>query len=174
MEFEKLINERYSCRSYDSSKDVSDEIILKILEDTNLSPSACNGQPYYFTVCNGEKAKEIAKETTKMGMNKFAMDAPALIVVSEKPYVRSALVGSKIKNNDYRSMDIGIATAYLTLSAANYGVSTCILGWFEEEKIKEILNIKDRVRLVILLGYPKDDKKPVKKRKKLDEITNIG
>lgn len=173
MEFEKLINERYSCRNFDNTKEVSDEIIKKIIEAARLSPSACNGQPYFFTALKGDMAKEVAKATTKMGMNKFSLDAPCLIVVSEKPYVKSALLGSKLKNNDYRSIDIGIATAHLTLAAANEGVDSCILGWFEEDKVQQILGIKDRVRLVILLGYAKEDVKVNKKRKTIEEISNL-
>ena len=61
MEFNKLINLRESCRSFDPQKEVSDEIIKNIIESARLSPSACNGQPYFFTVCKGDKAKEIAK-----------------------------------------------------------------------------------------------------------------
>ena len=173
MEFNKLINLRESCRSFDPQKEVSDEIIKNIIESARLSPSACNGQPYFFTVCKGDKAKEIAKATTKMGMNKFANDAPSLIVISEKPYVKSAAMGAKIKNNDYRSIDIGIATAYLTLEATNQGVSTCILGWFEEKEIQKLLGIEDRIRLVILLGYPKDENIREKKRKQISELSNI-
>ena len=161
MEFNKLINLRESCRSFDPQKEVSDEIIKNIIESARLSPSACNGQPYFFTVCKGDKAKEIAN------------DAPSLIVISEKPYVKSAAMGAKIKNNDFRSIDIGIATAYLTLEATNQGVSTCILGWLEEKEIQKLLGIEDRIRLVILLGYPKDEKIREKKRKQISELSNI-
>lgn len=173
MEFSQLINLRESCRNFDSSKDITNEQIEKMINSAILAPSACNGQPYYFTVCKGEEAKKVAKATTKMGMNKFALDAPCLIVISEKPYVKSAALGAKIKNNDYRSIDIGITTAYLTLEATNQGLSTCILGWLEEGEIKKILNIEERIRLVIAVGYPKDDKIREKKRKTIEEISNL-
>lgn len=39
---------------------------------------SCNGQPYHFTVCKGETAKEVAHATMKMGMNKFADQAPVI------------------------------------------------------------------------------------------------
>ncbi len=173
MEFDKLINLRESCRNFDSSKDVEDEKIRKIIESSNLSPSACNGQPYFFSALKGDMAKQVEKACSTLGMNKFALDAPALIVISEKPYVKSAGVGAKVKNNDYRSIDIGIATAFMTLEAQNQGVSSCILGWFDEEKIQKILDIKERIRLVVLLGYSKDEKPRDKKRKSIDEISNI-
>ena len=71
MNFLEIAKTRQSCRIYDSTKQVEDEKIKAILESAVLSPSACNSQPYHFTVCKGEKAKEVAKATQSMGMNKF-------------------------------------------------------------------------------------------------------
>ena len=99
-----------------------------VLQSARLAPSACNGQPYHITVCKGETAKKVAKATQKMGMNKFSTNAPVLLVLSEMPYVASAAFGARVKKNDYRSIDIGIVTAYLTAEATAQGISTCILG----------------------------------------------
>ena len=118
---------------------------------------ACNGQPYKITVCKGETAKEVALATRGMGgMNKFAVQAPVMLVISEMPYVKSAALGAKVKNNDYRSIDIGIVTAYLTAEATAQGLSTCILGWLDDTKIREICDLEHPVRLVITLGYAKE------------------
>ena len=104
-------------------------------------------------------------------MNRFASDAPVLLVISEKPYVKSAALGAKLKKNDYRSIDIGILSAYITAEAAAQGLGTCILGWFDDEKIRKICKLDEAVRLVITLGYPKeDDKLREKKRKDEDEL----
>ena len=104
-------------------------------------------------------------------MNKFAKDAPILLVISEEDYVASAAFGAKVKKNDYRSIDIGILAAYLTSEAADIGLGTCILGWFDDEKIRAICSLDKPVRLVITLGYPKaDEKNREKKRKNIDEL----
>ena len=169
MNFMEIANRRQSCRSYDPCRVVEQEKIEAVLEAARLAPSACNGQPYHFTVCRGDAAKQAAALCTGMGMNKFAADAPVLIVVSEMPYVKSAAFGAKAKNNDYRSMDIGIATAYLTAEAAAQGLGTCILGWFDDEKLRKLCNLQYPVRLVITLGYPADTNRP-KKRKDLTEL----
>lgn len=175
MNFFELINKRESCRSYDESREVEAEKLQKVMEAAMLSPSACNGQPYHFTVCQGEMAKEVAKATQSLGLNKFATQAPVMIVISEKPYVKSAAMGSKVSKNDYRSMDIGIATAYLTAAATEMGLSTCILGWLDGEKISKLCNLDGTVRLVICLGYAKDNKLREKKRKSMEElVTYIG
>ena len=170
MNFTEIALRRQSCRAYDESRFVEREKLDAILEAARLAPSACNGQPYHFTVCKGDIAKEVAKTTQGMGMNKFATQAPVLIVVSEMPYVKSAALGAKVKGNDYRSMDIGIATAYLTAEAAARGLGTCILGWFDDEKVRKICGIEHPVRLVITLGYPADDTIRPKKRKDITEL----
>ena len=86
--------------------------------------------------------------------------------------MKTAAVGSKLKKNDYRSIDIGIASAYLTAEATAQGLGTCILGWLDSDKIQEICDLKYPVRLVITVGYPKDDDKlRDKKRKSLDELS---
>ena len=90
MNFMEIANVRQSCRSYDPCRVVEKEKIEAVLEAARLSPSACNGQPYHFTVCRGDEAKAVAALTTGLGMNKFAAQAPVLIVISEKPYVKSA------------------------------------------------------------------------------------
>ena len=171
MNFTKIAQNRQSCRNYDEERPVEPEKLQAIMESTRLAPSACNGQPYHFTICQGDLAKEVAKATMGMGMNKFASQAPVLIVVSEESYVKSAALGAKVKKNDYRSMDIGIAVAYLTAEAAAQGLSTCILGWLDDEKLRQLCNLKHPVRLVITLGYAKEgDKLRDKKRKDLDDL----
>ena len=169
MNFNEIALARYSCRSYDSVRPIEEEKIQAILEAGRLAPSACNGQPYHFTVCRGETAKAVAAATQGMGMNKFASQAPVLIVVSEMPYVKSAALGAKLKGNDYRSIDIGIATAYLTAEATAQGLGTCILGWLDDKKIREICGLEHPVRLVITVGYPADSLRP-KKRKDMEEL----
>ena len=171
MNFTEIAETRQSCRSYDATRTVEQEKLDRILETARLSPSACNGQPYYITVCKGETAKKVAKATQGMGMNKFASGAPILLVISEMPYVKTAALGAKVKKNDYRSIDIGILSAYITAEATAQGLSTCILGWLEDGEIRKICGLDGAVRLVITLGYAaSDDKLRTKKRKELADL----
>lgn len=174
MNFTEIAENRQSCRSYDSARIVEKDKLDRILAAARLSPSACNGQPYQITVCKGETAKKVAKATQKMGMNKFATDAPVLIVLSEMPYVASAALGAKVKKNDYRSIDIGILAAYITAEATAQGLGTCILGWLEDAQIREICGLDGAVRLVITLGYALEaEKLRTKKRKDIAELVKI-
>ena len=171
MNFMEIARSRQSCRAYDPDRQVEQEKLDAILEAVRLAPSACNGQPYHLTVCRGETATAVAKATMGMGLNKFATQAPVLIVISEEPYVKSAALGAKVKGNDYRSIDIGIAAAYLTAEAAAQGLGTCILGWLDDEKIRTFCGLSRPVRLVITLGYAADTQRE-KKRKDIDALVS--
>jgi nitroreductase len=174
MNFTEIAENRQSCRSYDPARGVEQEKLDAILNAARLAPSACNGQPYHITVCCGEAAARVAQATQGMGMNKFAGEAPVMLVISEIPYVATAALGAKVKKNDYRSIDIGIVAAYLTAEATARGLGTCILGWLDSERIQEICRIEGAVRLVITLGYPKEgDPLRTKKRKDMEELVTV-
>ena len=171
MDFTTIAQTRQSTRAYDPARAVEPEKLTAILESARLSPSACNGQPYLVTVCKGEVAKKVAKATQGMGMNKFATDAPVLLVISEEPYVATAALGAKVKGNDYRSIDIGILSAYITAEATAQGLGTCILGWLEDKEIREVCGLTGTVRLVITLGYAAEgDPLRPKKRKEEEKL----
>ncbi len=175
MDFLEIAHARQSCRSYAENRPVEPEKLTKVLEAARLAPSACNGQPYTLTVCTGEKAKEVALLTRGVGgLNKFAVQAPVCIVISEGAYCKTAALGAKLKGNDYRSIDIGIVTAYLTAEATAQGLSTCILGWLDGDKLREFCGTQGTARLVITLGYAKDDDKlRTKKRKEIGEFVQF-
>lgn len=171
MSFLEIAHARQSCRKYDPNRPVEAEKIQAMLEAVRLAPSACNSQPYHLTVCRGATAKAVAKATMGMGLNGFADQAPVLIVLSEMPYNKTAALGAKMKGNDYRSIDIGIAAAYLTAEAEAQGLGTCILGWLDDKKIREICGLEHPIRLVVTVGYAVDTPRN-KKRKSLDELVS--
>ena len=173
MDFLKIAEKRQSCRKYDSQREVEAEKLERILKAAQLSPSACNGQPYHITICKGETAKKVAKATQGMGINAFAPEAPILMVISEEPYVKTAALGAKLKGIDYRSIDMGILAAYITAQAESEGLATCILGWLDSDKIQEICSLPAPAKLVITLGYAAEgDKFREKKRKALNELVS--
>ena len=174
MNFSEIANTRQSCRSYDPTREVESEKLDRILSIASLSPSACNSQPYRVTVCKGEAAKKVAKATQGMGMNKFATNAPVMLVISEEPYNPTAALGARMKKNDFRSIDIGILTAYITAAACDEGLDTCILGWLDDAEIREICSLEETVRLVVALGYAAEGY-PLreKKRKSADKLFQV-
>ncbi len=160
---------RQSDRKY-SSKKVEEEKILSCLEAGRLSPSACNSQPWSFVVIDQEPVLQQAqKRIATMGMNRFVKQVPVLIaIVLEKPNF-TASIGSVIKDKEYPLLDIGIATNNICMQATELGLGSCILGWFDEKGLKQLLDVPEskRIPLVIALGYPttvtrKKIRKPMK------------
>ncbi len=172
--FLELAKARQSVRSY-SDKPVETDKIERCLEASRLAPSACNSQSWKFIVVNNSELKNAladAAEDRILSMNHFTKQAPVhIVVIREKPNITSRL-GGIIRNKTYTLIDLGIATEHFCLQAVSEGLGTCILGWFNEKKVKELLNIpkNKRAELIITLGYPASDEIREKKRKALEEI----
>lgn len=171
MDFSSLIKSRQSQRQY-TEQSVAREDIMRCIEAAHVAPSACNAQPWKFIVVDQPELKNaVAEATVGLGMNKFCVQAPVMVVmVLEKPNFTSK-VGSVLKNKEYSLMDIGIAATHFCLQATALGLSTCMIGWFDEKKIKKMLHVpkNKRLPLLITLGYPKGDFRP-KVRKDLSAI----
>lgn len=178
MPFIDLVKHRRSVRKY-SSNPVAKELIEQCIEAARLSPSACNAQPWKFIVVDDALLKDkVAKETYGVldSFNKFTQQAPVIIViVSENPNVTSRM-GTFIKKIEFPLIDIGIAAEHFCLQATELGLGTCMIGWFNEKSIKELLKIpkQRKVALVITLGYPIEDKIIPKKRKDLSTICSFN
>ena len=127
MDYKKMTETRQSCRAFDPVRTPDRAVLTQVLEAARLAPSACNSQPYHFYVAVDGTARAVGAATQSLGMNKFAGDCPAFIVVAEQPYNRSAAVGAKLKDQDYRAADIGLAVSQLVYRAHELGLSTCIL-----------------------------------------------
>lgn len=156
--FLELAKSRRSIRFY-NKRDLPRRELELCVEAARQSPSACNSQPWKFIIVDDPKVKKSVAETLSSkpySMNTFASEAAAYIVMVSESMKFSAWAGSKLLNMDYKRIDIGIACAHLVLQAQELGIGSCILGWFNEGKLKKILNIprSKRIELVISMGYP--------------------
>jgi len=176
MDFFDLIARRESCRDF-SPAPVEREKLIKILEAGIIAPSACNSQPWSFTVVTKKDvALPLAKTLQNVGFNKFADECPAFIVVCEEKAVLASRLSCVLDSQHYAQIDIGIVTAHMALAATAQGLSTCIIGSFDEKALKELLNIPEdkRVRTVLAVGYAREEKEPrAKKRKALEEVARF-
>ena len=109
-------------------------------------------------------------------MNHFTKQAPILVVVVREKANLESGAGQIIKDKAYPLIDIGIAVEHFCLQAVEEGLGTCIMGWFKERKVKELLHIPKnrRAELIITLGYPAYDKTREKKRKALGDISSFN
>lgn len=171
-----MVAARQSDRAYDTERPVEPEKIQRILEATRLSPSACNGQPWHFIVITNPQLREdIARSMAGLGLNKWAIQAPVLILIVEEATKTTSLLGGLVKHNHYPHIDLGIAAAHLTLAAEAEGLGSCMIGYFDEKKIKKMVGIPrhKRLPLIITLGYAAKEKRS-KKRKGFDEIVSYN
>ena len=173
LEMEQLFLSRQSCRSFDRERVPDSETLKKIAEMSMLAPSACNSQPWGLIVTNKkETVKAIAATTHGLGLNKFADDCTAFTVITETIPCRTESAAAKLTGRDFVGNDLGLMCAHLVIAAEAAGISTCILGNFNEKKLKELLDIpeKHKVCLVVAMGYAKaDDVIRTKKRKDVSE-----
>lgn len=164
-----VVKKRYSCRKY-IEKEIEKQRIYECIETARLAPSACNSQPWMFYVVLDEtKRKEMVKLTQP-----FTKHAAFIVIEEKKPNVSEKIVNA-IKHQDFTKTDIGIACSYLSLQASELGLGTCMIGYFNEDKIKQLLGInnKSRLRLIISIGYPDEQEKHKVNRKHIDEIMKI-
>ncbi len=173
MEFSELILKRQSDRKY-APQAVPREHILQCLEAARLAPSACNSQPWKFIVVDDpEKLRYMSDAAIGLGMNKFTATVPVMVAVVQENMNMEARAGALVKNKDYSMIDLGIAVENFCLQAADLGLGTCIIGWFDEPKIKKILGVPKarRIQVLISLGYP-DGPTRNKVRKPLEDMSS--
>ena len=173
MNLSELALRRESCRAYQKSATVAQEDLLDMLRTTILAPTASNRQSWRFYLCEGETAARVAECCMAVpGVNTWAPDCAAFIVIS------STVRASRVKDgppHDFPTADAGIASAYLTLAAAEKGLGTCIIGSFDEEAVKTLLHVEAerRVHLIIAVGVPAQPPKMKKDRLPFDELVKV-
>jgi len=169
-----IIRSRRSIRKY-SSRPVEKEKIIKMAEAARLAPSTSNGQPWrFFAVEDSDNLKAVVSSLGKI--NSWAKTAPLIIIgcsirVSAVHYMADMLKGVK-----YYMIDLGIAMEHMVLVAAEMDLSTCWVGWFDERKIKKILDIPSgwKVVSVLTVGYAAGGLKPrAKKTLPIEEILSF-
>lgn len=157
--FNKLICERQSCRDF-NDKHLDKEVLLEIARQSLLAPSACNSQPWKMYLVSSCDKVELVKEALQyQGHNLFTAKAQAFIVVAETGAKLKSFVGGKFNSDYFVKYDIGELVAYITLTAASMGVSSCILGWMDNEKLRTAVKLPDdeTCSIVVALGYSDAD-----------------
>jgi nitroreductase len=154
MDFNEVILSRKSIRSF-SSEVIPDEILHEMFVASQVAPSFQNRQCWrYIVVKDVEKRKELALKSGFIGkINFFIKDAPVIIVACAD----TSKSGS-VNQQDYYLVDVAISFQQMMLTAWNNGVGSCWLAAFNENSVKKILGIPDKVRVVAMspFGYPKE------------------
>ena len=172
MKFDQILESRRSTRSFDA-RSVKDKDLIAIIEAARVAPSACNSQTWRFIAITGrEIIKKICNEAMRPVIpNRWLEQAPLVIVGCSQLDVISNRIGTGVTGIEYYQIDLGIAMEHMVLKATELGLGTCWIGWFKENKLKEILEIPKRIKdsAMLAIGYPKDantkkrERKPIKK-----------
>lgn len=179
MPIKELILTRQSVRRY-AETPVEPEKLNQCLEAARLAPSASNSQPWKFIVVDQEPLRtEVAKATfsdIKL-INKYTLQAPVIVaIVMEKAKLITRLA-MLVKKKEWPLIDIGITAEHFCLQATELGLGTCMIGWFEEDKIKKLLHIPSdkSIGLLISVGYAVEGyPQRTKIRKPMEEIVNYN
>jgi nitroreductase len=177
MKFLELVKKRRSCRQY-ASRSISLDIVQRCLEAARWAPSACNSQPWRFIVLIDTDLRRRAVDAAFSGvyaMNGFAKEAAALVVVVREKAKFSARLGGLWRGVQYSLIDVGIACDHFTLQAAEEGLGSCWLGWFDELALKKVLDLSHHTKIDVLisLGYPLNESVVEKSRKSINEMSEI-
>jgi nitroreductase len=176
--FLDMVKTRQSTRAY-ANREVEAEKIERCLEAACLAPSACNAQPWKFIVVNDPVLKNALADATQdriLPINHFTRQAPVhVVIVREKANLTSSF-GQVVKDKEYPLIDIGIAAIQFCLQAVEEELGTCILGWFNEKKVRKLLAVprNKRIELIILVGYPAKEEIRPKKRKPRKQVVTYN
>jgi nitroreductase len=157
-----LIRLRRSCRQYDPNREVPEELLGYCIEAARLAPSACNRQPWHFTVVRNKESKtSLLKRGVLPGIQlEWLQDCPCIVVLSVKAELKTHRLGPLFSGIPYHYIDAGIAGEHFILAAAEQGLGTCWIGWIRPKRIRKNLGLEKGLRPVALIatGYPGDPK----------------
>ena len=146
MEFKEVIKNRYSCKKY-SDRQVEVEKLEAILEAGRLAPTAKNLQEQHVYVIQNPDllAKIDAITPCRYG-------APTVIVVAFNKENVFTYPGGK---RDSGVEDATIVATHMILAAADEGVDSCWLNFFDPDKAAELLGLpaNEEVLMLLDLGY---------------------
>lgn len=168
MEFSKVVSERYSCKKF-SNREVEKEKLIEILESGRLAPTAKNLQEQHIYVVQSKKYLDIIDANTPCRYG-----APVVLVVAfNKDNVFTYPGGKRTSGVE----DATIVATHLTLAAANAGVDSCWLNFFDPDKLRKELELPENEEILMLLdlGYGTEDSKPLPNhtnRKPLEETVS--
>lgn len=170
MDFDQVIKNRISCRSY-LNKEIEEEKIQKILETIRSAPSAGNLQSFHVLVVKNKRVKE---ELSQVSRGKpFLAEAPVCLVFLAD-LDRSGFKYGERGRELYSIQDATIAASYSQLVATSLGLSTVWVGAFNPADVSRIINIESKVPVAIIpIGYPNGTQEIHEKRKLEDLVSYL-
>lgn len=169
MDFEEVLRKRHSIKRF-QEKEISKNIIEKILDLANLSPSAGNLQARSVVIVRNKRMKE--KISIAALDQDFIVEAPVIFIICAN-LEESALKYGKRGRELYSIQDATIFASYLQLAITSLGLASSWVGAFDEDEVKRILGLSERFRPIAIIPVGLAAEEPyLTERKSLDEIIN--
>ena len=176
-ELASLIESRRSIRNF-QEKDVPEDVLNQIFETIRWTPSWANSQCWEIVVVRDAKLKEALKETMapKNPATKSITGAPVVLGICGKLNTTGYYSGQiTTKFGDWFMFDLGIVTQNICLMAHSMGLGTVVVGLYDHDRAKKIIQVPDGYELVALLplGYPAKTP-PAPPRKQIAEFVHLN
>ncbi len=145
------IRDRRSIRKF-KPESLPPATVSRILEAALWAPSAGNLQPWkFYAVYNQSKKEEIMHAALNQ---KVLAEAPLIVVVCADTSLARLRYGERGEKL-YCLQDTAAAVQNMLLAATAFGVGSLWVGAFQEEMVKQILEIQGQLRpvAIIALGY---------------------
>jgi nitroreductase len=149
----EIIQNRWSPRAFDASKEVSDDDLSAVLEAGRWAPSCFNDQPWRYIVCvkaKNETSWHNALDTLVEKNQQWAKNAPVLILAIAMPNFNH-----NGKANRWAMYDTGAASVSLCLQATALGLIAHQMGGFDADKARKVFNVPEECQpmAMMALGY---------------------
>ena len=154
MEFKEVVKNRFSCKKF-SSRKVEPEKLSAILEAGRLAPTAKNLQEQHVYVVQSEEM------LTKIdGVTPCRYGAPVVLVVAFDKNNVFTYPGGK---RDSGVEDATIVATHMILAAADEGVDSCWINFFDPDKMAEAIDLPENEEILMLmdLGYAAEGAGPL-------------
>ncbi|TKJ23695.1 MAG: nitroreductase [Promethearchaeota archaeon Loki_b32] len=167
MDFYDVVKNRRSYRVYKPDMP-EEEKVERIIEAARLAPTWANMQGVHYILVRD--TKNVKAVWDAIGQETKFIDAPIFII----GVISTGGSGVNKSGEKYYGVDFGICFEHLILAATAEGLATCWIGWFNEEKVKKVLNVPKKYKVMGLtpLGYPVKPKGEVKERNPFEEIVH--
>jgi len=155
MQLIDLIRKNRSYRRFDQDEMISEATLCNMVEAARLSPSGKNLQPLKYVLCNTDEV--CAHIFEHIGWAGYLSEWPGPEDGERPTAYIVQLLDTAITTNP--GIDAGIAAQSILLQAVEIGYGGCMIGTFNQEKIRKLLYIPETytITLVIALGKPKEE-----------------
>lgn len=167
MDFIELAKKRYSCKKFQPGKEVEQEKLDKVLLAGQIAPTAKNSQPQHVYVLKSVEALKLVDELTPCRYG-----APIVLAVT---YDKKQCFNYPGDKYDSGAEDVAIVATHMMLAAADAGLDSCWLNFFDPDKAAEALELPEDETLVMLLdlGYGTEGVRPLPNHEKTKPLAEL-